>query len=55
MRQDCTYRALCESDLFRGVDCSDFGDFCSITRPRTFEKGEIIAKEGDLCSAIGII
>ena len=55
MRQDCTYRALCESDLFRGVDCSNFGDFCSITRPRTFEKGEIIAKEGDLCNAIGII
>ncbi|MBO7452998.1 MAG: Crp/Fnr family transcriptional regulator [Clostridiales bacterium] len=55
MNTDCTFRSLCESPLFRGVDCTEFKDFCSKTRSRTYEKGEIIASEGKPCNSIGII
>ncbi len=55
IKQDCTYRSLCGSPLFKGVDCDEFGDFCGMTRPRSFEKGEIIAAEGSVCNSIGII
>ena len=55
MKTDCSFKSLCESPLFKGVNCNEFGDFCAVTRARTYEKGEIIAAEGSVCNSIGII
>lgn len=43
------------TELFAGVEREEFYEFCSMTRARDFQKGDVIAAEGDVCSSIGII
>ena len=47
--------ALSRTLLFAGLERSTFQNYCSLTRVRTFAKGEIIAAEGDICTSIGVI
>lgn len=47
--------ALSKTLLFAGLERSTFQNYCSLTRVRTFAKGEIIAAEGDICTNIGVI
>lgn len=47
--------ALSKTVLFAGLERSTFQNYCSLTRVRTFSKGEIIAAEGDICTSIGVI
>jgi CRP-like cAMP-binding protein len=47
--------ALSRTILFAGLERSTFQNYCSLTRVKTFAKGEIIAAEGDICTSIGVI
>lgn len=47
--------ALSRTVLFAGLERSTFQNYCSLTRVKTFSKGEIIAAEGDICTSIGVI
>jgi CRP-like cAMP-binding protein len=47
--------ALSRTVLFAGLERATFQDYCSLTRLRSFAKGEIIAAEGDVCTSIGVI
>jgi CRP-like cAMP-binding protein len=47
--------ALSKTLLFAGLERSTFQNYCSLTRVKTFAKGEIIAAEGDICTSIGVI
>ncbi len=47
--------ALSRTVLFAGLERSTFQNYCSLTRVKTFSKGEIVAAEGDICTSIGVI
>ena len=44
-----------KTPLFEGLERSVFQYHCSVTKLRAFNKGEIIAAQGDECQSIGII
>lgn len=47
--------ALSRTSLFAGLERLTFQNYCSLTRVKTFAKGEIVAAEGDICTSIGVI
>jgi len=47
--------ALSRTLLFAGLDRSTFQNYCSLTKAKSFNKGEILAAEGDICTSIGVI
>ncbi len=47
--------ALAKTSLFSGLDRVTFHHYCSVTKVRSFARGEIVAAEGDLCNSIGVI
>ncbi|MBP5186433.1 MAG: Crp/Fnr family transcriptional regulator [Clostridiales bacterium] len=46
---------VANTELFAGLERDEFYEFCSMTRARDFQKGDVIAAEGDSCGSIGII
>lgn len=46
---------ICKSAFFDGLDCASFHELCKSSRMKSYEKGEIVASDGDSCNAIGII
>ncbi len=47
--------ALAKTSLFSGLDRVTFHHYCSVTKVRSFARGEIVAAEGDFCNSIGVI
>ena len=47
--------ALGRTALFAGLDRLTFQHYCSLTKVRTYARGEILAAEGDSCGSIGVI
>jgi len=47
--------ALANTSLFSGLDRATFHHYCSLTKVRSFARGDILAAEGDACSSIGVI
>ena len=47
--------ALAQSPLFAGLDHKQFSTFCSRVNMRLSWKGEVVANEGDECTAIGLV
>lgn len=47
--------ALSRTLLFAGLDRATFQNYCSLTKAKTFSRGEILAAEGDVCTNIGVI
>ncbi len=55
MNDSCCGNSICNGPLFAGLECEDFHDFCSSVRVKRFERGEIIAREGTVCTSVGIV
>ena len=55
MKENCCGNSICNGPLFTGLDCEDFHEFYSTLRVKRFEKGEIVAREGSVCSSVGIV
>jgi len=47
--------ALAKTSLFSGLDRVTFHHYCSVTKVRSFARGEIVSAEGDICGSIGVI
>jgi len=47
--------ALSKTSLFSGLDRATFHHYCSVTKVRSFSRGEIVAAEGDICGSIGVV
>ncbi len=53
MRKTCEIMA--ETPLFRGINSEIFRASCEHTEVNQYSKGEVVAREGDLCVGLGII
>lgn len=53
MRKVCDF--IAQSPLFEGLDHDTYGTFCEKCTIHLYWKGELIAREGDICPGIGVV